>query len=658
MLADFDFGYFIGMIVSYLLFKLVKELFSSKKTTTLFGDGGIPTPRNNPDPAAPKHRDAPPAPELIEPLASPSAGTSSNAENKSAVHEEEGLSTGDLHRDDTIPAKVAGQVKPPGRRRLAWSIGVATVIASVTLYFISYGRYRPSIKVWDRAACERENFPSLGDSDKVDELRSRSSGNFHYASAKMFCSREWNAASFINAESILRNKNLLKSQIRGISDGIDIYEMNQDYGRSSSLDPTTLSFLRVVDVGPPLLQPELLDHAPSGVLFMPSTKEFEAAGREIDLDRVVTAPQQLPQAYTIRTRAPAIHLVTNVGLRTTLRELLLFGSNGFAREGRYQVAKERLERLTGKFDEDLNTNPYALAAATSLAANFRLASFERTAFLSRSHENKTLPFPDLEILYLQNDSDFPQPAALQGREGRYDVNPSRILVRAPEIPPLEKDASYEKSAARLALVVPASLDHEFYHYLFYRPSVSFSGFILEGEAMANGEIVHQMFDLGANQSPANAQDGFRALFAKVMDEPEEGASDRDISEFQRMADERMSNAPYTVVQCDSLQKVYETNVVPGKPIDLIGLLSLSPEDFQRASDLDLAYSQAWAVFQVEMIQKKEWGDILQRTAKKLTSHGLVSEPDRKLLAQISSETIEWVKNQTDRNVGCKRDVQP
>ena len=512
--------------------------------------------------------------------------------------------------------------------------------------------------MWDRAACERENFPSLADSDKVDELRSTSSGNFHYASAKMFCSRQWNGDLFINAENILRNKNLLASQIKGIGDNLDVDEMNRDYGRSNSPDAPTLSFLRVFDVGPPLLEPEALDHAPHGIMFMPSRADFEAAGREIDLDRAMTAPQHLPQAYMIHAREPAIHLVTNVGLSTTLREALLFGSNGFARQGRYQEAKERLEKLTGKFDEGLNTNPYALAAVTSLAANLRLASMERTVFLSRSHEDKNYPLPDLEILYLQHDTDFPIPAALGGREGRYNLEPSQILVRAPQIPPLEKEASHEKLAAELALVVPASLDHEFYHYLFYRPSVSFSGFILEGEAMANGEYVHQMFALGTEQSPANSQDGFRTLFAKVMDASGEGTSDQDIAEFRRMADERMANAPFTPVQCDSLQKVYEANVVSGKPIDLIELLSLSPEDFQRAKNVDLAYGQAWAVFHVEMIQKKEWGNVLQRTAKNLTGHGLISEPDRDLLSQISIETLSWVKGQMDGNVDCKGRTQP
>jgi len=124
MLADFDFGYFIGMLISYLLFKLVKELFSSKKPTTLFGGGGIPTPRNDPEPAGAEHQDGPPAPELIDPPALPKEETSSIAESKSAVHQEEALSTADTHRDDRIGAKAADQVKPSGRRRLAWCLGV------------------------------------------------------------------------------------------------------------------------------------------------------------------------------------------------------------------------------------------------------------------------------------------------------------------------------------------------------------------------------------------------------------------------------------------------------------------------------------------------------------------------------------------------------
>ena len=96
-------------------------------------------------------------------------------------------------------------------------------------------------------------------------------------------------------------------------------------------------------------------------------------------------------------------------------------------------------------------------------------------------EHRLEPLKNLEILYLANiDSLKIRASTLAERDGAYDPRTSRIFVRIKEEPHLSANVTPADISALVSTVFPASLEHEFFHYLFYRPEAEQSGFILEG----------------------------------------------------------------------------------------------------------------------------------------------------------------------------------
>src|SRR5206468_8381751 len=100
------------------------------------------------------------------------------------------------------------------------------------------------------------------------------------------------------------------------------------------------------------------------------------------------------------------------------------------------------------------------------------------------------PLADLEVVYIS--ADIPDATGvLIHREGYYDPQTSRIYVHMTGRQHVQSSLSKTDISNLVAQVLPASLEHEYFHYLFYRPEIAGSGFILEGEATANGERLHQ-----------------------------------------------------------------------------------------------------------------------------------------------------------------------
>jgi hypothetical protein len=618
-------GSYIGLAVFYVLAKKIMESRIPKKPVGLFPNGIPPPPTLKAeikfDALAPVQND--PVVSQEPKLVPVTIGTQmlSSSEPQVATHK------------NTPPSN------PPRHARFRWlrlATGLASITGVILIFWIFHRPHRvqlqsylPPVKVWDPIQCEEANFPTLFDANNMRHLKESKKGRFRISSMRYYCARQWDEKFYAHAEQILDNVGLLMTQLAPFDDYASTY---------AAYPQTTSNFLKVFDSGELLVVPE--------DVVKQSTFGFqlgvEVAQREIDMDISSTEPKPYPQAYVVHERQPAIHLVTDQGLRTSLRELINLGTSGVFSEDFLQ-AKKGVAILTGGLGEDVETNPYALAIAAELAIDLRMSLTQRKALFSRYPSDRNYQLPDLEVIFLENVSELIPTQSLRDREGLYDPGKFRIYVSAHDVNLGGKNVSRHEIAAAISQLVPAALDHEFYHYLFYRPSAAPSGFILEGEATAVGEYLHQQVVTGAALDATQRDDKLRQFYERILHASENGLSQDDLAEFERQAAQRLQSAPFTPIQCEAMELVYAANVTPNVPIPLLKRLTLTPSMLQELPDVQTAYAQSWAVYHVDLVKHKAWGEELNRIVQSINSQQPVSGADLELLRNISDETLSWVK---------------
>jgi hypothetical protein len=549
---------------------------------------------------------------------------------------------------DVIPLQVE-RTKARSSRRKRLLAGLGALIVATVIVLLSRGgrknqgtpKYQSSIPVWDTSACETQNFPVYSDEDRMNELRSSRTGKLRIASGKMYCAHQWDDGYLASTAKTLESNGLLMTQLLPAGMGVpqDAY---------AAMPPPVANFVKIFDSGPLLLEPEYIDRlAASSPIELPKGEMVKHISDQIGMDRICTLPNALPQVYPVHENMPAIHLITDVGIATSLREVIRLELAGVF-SGAYIAAEKKLANLSGGIQREVETNPYALGITSNLATYLRTAISQRETLFAHSAADQNYHLPDLEIQFIERSEHSTREDPLHEREGSYDPHASRIYVRAPHLEPSKKEVLPEDVMSITSSLAPASLEHEFFHYLFYRPSVGGSGFILEGEATANGERLRQIFVAGANTNPANSSDPLRVISEKIMSAPLQDVSSADWAEFNRLAAERVLASPMTPVQCASLKLVHERNIKGRQPIPLLKLLTLTPSMFQDGPDVRLAYAQAWAVYHVDLVEGDHWGEALDEIVRKLNSHVSPTDEEIGKLTQINDKTLGWVKETWDK----------
>jgi hypothetical protein len=245
------------------------------------------------------------------------------------------------------------------------------------------------------------------------------------------------------------------------------------------------------------------------------------------------------------------------------------------------------------------------------------------------------------------------------------VSQKILLALTPETTPIVPDSSDALDLHVFAShALPMPLNHEFHHYLFYRKAVASSGFILEGEATANGEYMAQMIREGAFANPNNKKDLLEQmtlqLFKLASASTSQGSSSFspagfDWALYNKLGLAREQSAPLTGVQCQLLGVLHEAYSGGKSSLPLAAQLSLDPKRFQAQSDLELAYAEAWAVYHVDNVQHRGWHETMERLVSTIqkVGAGALTDSDREQLAQISKTTLDWVDQAFPRyQSGC------
>jgi hypothetical protein len=422
-----------------------------------------------------------------------------------------------------------------------------------------------------------------------------------------------------------------------------------DPSKHYSLWPEPVSnFLKVFDSGPFFVAPAKINKLREGRPGYPKRDRIAAVLREIDFDRLATISNPLPQIYTVSDANPAVHLVTDVGLRSSLRQVIVEAFMNIYNPDIIRV-KDHMKAIGFEFRPESDTNLMAGFIASSESMFLKVAESQRRSFLATYPADAHYKLPNLEIVLLSDFSNvYPAPRLID-RNGSYDRETSRIFVQAARTNSLPRQAGKEDLVDILGQLMPASLDHEIYHYLFFRPSAAASGFVMEGEATANGEYTHQQYLEGILAS-ANRRS---RILNDIWNKPVNEITDADWSEYRTVAGELIKNAPLTRVQCNSMDLVFSENVRQGRHMGLQRLLTYSPDAFQTQPDVKLLYAQAWAIYHIDLTQQRGWAQAIDAFAHKINGNQALSEEEEGTLLQIEKDTIEWIrKSELKRSTIC------
>jgi hypothetical protein len=504
-----------------------------------------------------------------------------------------------------------------------------------------------SVKLWDRDACLAQTFPVFRNTKVMKQVGSDAMGQLRILSAKMYCARQWDPAKFATGAALLESNGLLLSQT-------DLARRTaEQFGKGpevmySQFPKEVADFLKVFDSGV-FLRPSMeeIEKRRKTDPTIPDLETIRKVRSELLIDSLWTLPSQLPQEYQVSS-GPEIKLVTNVGLDTTLWQLW---NNSQVDVFFAQRQRALFSKLTLQPASD-NTNPYAEQIVNMLRLSLRWGRDLRFRFEAEPLDDLD-PLPSLTILFLPR-SFLPQLPT--DRVAAYV--PNKILMAAtPETIPIMPNSDDKTDPHLLAgRLTPAPLNHEFHHYLFFRKAVASSGFILEGEATANGEYMSQMIYEGALANPKNTNDQLEQMTLDLFKAESLTPTNFDWVLYNKLGLEREQSSPFTNVQCRLLTVLHNSYPDKTKPLPLAAQLTLDPKLFQsQAQDLELAYAEAWAVYHVEITQNQPFHDKLERIFPKAQQAGAaaLTALDRKDLDEISKITLDWVSRAaSSTHSGC------
>ncbi len=524
----------------------------------------------------------------------------------------------------------------------ALAVGIGMYSAHISGHAANNGD--DHVKLWDRNDCLTKTFPRFRDTDFMKRLASDELGQLRIVSAKMYCARQWDAAKFAAGADLLESNGLLFSQtplVRRFSQQTG----NHPEAMYSSFPKEVADFLKVFD---------------SGIFLLPSGEEIEKLSKtdpnlpniqtigqvrsKLNIDSLWTVPSQLPQEYQV-SLSPDIKLVTTVGLDTTLWQLWnTAATDVFLTKERRVLLSETVARAEGD-----GTNLFADQLGGVLGLYLGLRDDLEARVQSKPFRDLDA-LPKLRILFLPK-KDIPD--LPNDRVAVYF--PGKILMEAtPETNPVMPNSGDNNDPHLIASrIIPAPLNHEIYHYLFFRKAVAQSGFILEGEATANGEYISQMVYEGAYANPENKADQLAQMTLDLLKARGSAPANFDWDLYNRLGLAREQSSPLTNVQCRLLTVLRTAYLEKTGPMPLASQLTLDPKLFQsQGESVELAYAQAWAVYHVDITRSHSFHEKLEQIFPKVQQSGVASlnEGERRDLDVISTATLAWVNSGTQS--GC------
>jgi hypothetical protein len=585
--------------------------------------------------------------------------------------------------------------RPRSRKKRAW-IGIASSLLVLVLLFgkpaykllkpddpvdhlVEYPspttdhEYRATMPIFDFGGCVAAQTAEFRHATQSVSPDSQSPLTPHrIASIKWFCSREWDQSRLSRDAALLDAKGLSFCKVLAAVDPSNPRKSDCDL---AAIPDEFRAFSIVFDSVPVIeLMEEQIHPLPvrrtgaearmfGSVIKRTKSELQERVARYVTHKRLpVNYDEDLAQVHqTARdyrfSRPPLnLRIITTIGLRTSLRDLyhsayLFSAITSETRHGESPVlsAIEPEKQIDTNFSMEL----ICVAASILVRGSIQLLGSLREVDY---RDPETLGRLTMILVGpLGTDTELPNPIA--ERDGWYDPDTLTLGVKSVAGLEFSRKPSMAIWQKEMEELLPATLSHEIYHHLFYRPSIASSGFELEGEATAYGEYAHQMQVEGARVS---MDDPIAVLNRKIAKQGKEHPGEmtdelrEDFLKLVRLEEERSKQVKLTPVQCNCLRIIASTVGHSQNGIDLGDDLTLTSGDLQSRADVSTLYAFAWAIYERSRRDNLDTdASTIELIHSKLHQHLGISNEDRRTLAAIVDATVNWAGKELKRRNECR-----
>jgi hypothetical protein len=201
----------------------------------------------------------------------------------------------------------------------------------------------------------------------------------------------------------------------------------------------------------------------------------------------------------------------------------------------------------------------------------------------------------------------------------------------------------------LQKLLSTPLDHEFTHYLTFRPELSKNAFVQEGEATLVGENATKSLELAFLLPP---HDPLKLRLNDLMRQAQEG---KDVAAAMHALDssieaEKNRRIPFSQNECSWLTTLQGDLERRGGNLQVFSFFTWSPLilNAQPEPTVRLAYATAWAVYYYDRAAGKGWQPQLEHLAATSQQDGTLTGTDKQFLDNIASEVTAWVRKGSRR----------
>ena len=509
---------------------------------------------------------------------------------------------------------------------------------------LTFVRTIDGLTVWDPDACMQASFPQFRDPELMKVVKASVLGQMRIMSANMYCSRPWEPGVFARGAKSLTDNGLLLTQWN--RDTFEAAKSLMPPGSAMDGDPTEVvyggfseeiaAFFKVVDVSFVLLADERLYSSMRADLpKLPSWETVRGVVDKLSLDQRATRPSIKGVVYRV-SKAPSILLITDLGLETSLRWAL-------------EELKDGSLTKPGQTAQAILTTSGMSGAESGAEGNFEAISVigplrGRLSLARAASQIESLT--DLRILLFKDVATTTGLPVAYGRDAAFDPEHRRILANRSAAGEFT-GATKQDLNVRMQKLLSTPLDHEFTHYLTFRPELSSNAFVQEGEATVVGEDATKSMQLAfllPERHPLKQR--LNDLVTKAQEGQDVSAAMHDLD--VDIEAEKNRRTPFSRMECTWLATLQGALKEQKGDLKVFSFFTWSPRilNAQPEATIRLAYATAWAVYYYDRAAGKGWKPQLEHVAASIQHDVTLNETDKRFLDNIAGEVTGWVRRKS------------
>lgn len=521
---------------------------------------------------------------------------------------------------------------------------------------------------WNPDNCANKFFPLLKDPHFFTGLskypKAFANGMIRgWATARVYCSRQWDTATLRKIVEILDERKLLAKHwgnqlVTQSANAMERNAPNQSIADFFTLvDPLTLVWVSGHKAFASILGDYQNGLAKNFSTF-PPVAAWRSAAKRLNFQLVVTTIDHPPVAKVLRDRAPRITIIRDIPKPMRLEDLarsVFFNYNNGPLAG-----QSTIKQIPAMFTKQIGKQ-WPITQASEMREVLFLAFYTQILLDNRkmvskaSAQDNFLPLSSLEIHIRKTRKNWFCSGKSVNRQTRayYCPKDSRIVISSNLFKVGQSDSHDLVDPSFFYKSMPPALFHELAHYFYRRRTSAAVRFLAEGEATAAGEMASQILRASANAAAEDKSEMARRFFEHL----DRGMSETRAREFMSFFEQYYRTTPYTLQQKKFLCLASNTPLSARK----LGVqLRNTPLQFNSQKNRQLAYAYAWSIYHVDRLNKMfgdrklGWHEFLEKVARDLSQAVLPSNDGVKRLKSIAIQINQWSRTEiVAKKINCR-----